>query len=243
MGFADSIPQSFSDIDFTSVLFFLESALRLVLALIFGGAIGWERERHSQPAGLRTHMLICMGAALVMILSASLVTQFPTEQQADPGRIAAQVISGIGFIGGGAILRLRGSIKGITTAASLWVAAGLGLTLGSGMYAISVLATVLILFTLGVLSRLEVRVINPKILRHLEISLTRDSVETESKIRAIIERDELKILEEEVDLQYAEDQLEFTFRLRVPMSYDTSGFCRELGQQPGVSRVRLRAPR
>ncbi|THB63889.1 MAG: MgtC/SapB family protein, partial [Spirochaetaceae bacterium] len=71
--------------------FFLEAGLRLFMALVFGGMIGWERERHGQPAGLRTHMLICMGAALMMVLSAAISWQFP-ESQADPGRIAAQVV-------------------------------------------------------------------------------------------------------------------------------------------------------
>ncbi|AFG36794.1 MgtC/SapB family protein [Spirochaeta africana] len=237
------LPQALLSSDPGSLQFFFESALRLVLALVFGGAIGWERERHSQPAGLRTHMLICMGAALVMVLSAGLTTQFPTEQGADPGRIAAQVISGIGFIGGGAILRLRGSVKGITTAASLWVAAGLGLTVGAGMYATAVLATALIIFTLGVLTRLEVSVINPMVLRRLEVSIAQDHIATEHDIRAIIDRDGLRVLEEEVDLQLSGDQVELSFQMRMPMSYDISAFTKAIGKLNGVRRVRVRAPR
>ena len=237
------IPQAFAALEHTPIAFFFEAALRLVLALLFGGLIGWERERHSQPAGLRTHMLICMGAALVMVLSAGLTTQFPTEQGADPGRIAAQVISGIGFIGGGAILRLRGSIKGITTAASLWVVAGLGLTVGAGMYAIAVLATLLIIFTLSVLTRLEVSVINPLILRRLEVGIAQEHIEVEHEIRSIITRDQLRVLEEEVDLQLAGDQMELSFQMRMPLSYDVSGFAKEIGALNGVRRVRLRAPR
>lgn len=229
--------------DAGALQFFVEAALRLVLALLFGGAIGWERERHSQPAGLRTHMLICMGSALVMILSAAISLQFPTEQGADPGRIAAQVISGIGFIGGGAILRLRGSIKGITTAASLWVVAGLGLTVGAGLYSISLLAVVLILFTLSVLTRLENTVINPRMLRRLEVSVQQESDAAERYIRTILKRDGLTVLEEEVDFQLVGDQFEFAFQLRMPLDYSSSQLCREISLVTGVVRVRLRAPR
>ncbi len=119
----------------------LTMVLRVVLALILGAVIGWEREREGKEAGLRTHMLICVGATLF-----TLVSVFAFD--GDP-RIAAGVVTGVGFLGAGAILKSEGgTIKGLTTAASVWVAAAIGLAVGTGMYLISVTATLLSLFVL-----------------------------------------------------------------------------------------------
>ncbi|GAB6090205.1 MgtC/SapB family protein [Spirochaeta dissipatitropha] len=225
------------------LVFFLVAALRLILALLCGGLIGWERESNSQPAGLRTHMLICMGAALVMILSSAIARQFPVEQGADPARIAAQVISGVGFIGGGAILRMRGGVKGITTAASLWVAAGLGLTVGAGLYLIAVLATLLILFTLRSLSRFENRMVNSVVLRRLEVAALLKYPDVEFQIRELLDKAGLTILEEELDFQMSTEQFELTFQMKMPTKFTASAFCREVSELTGVRRVKLKAPR
>ncbi|HHY36065.1 MAG TPA: MgtC/SapB family protein [Firmicutes bacterium] len=121
---------------------------RLLLAALLGGIIGLERESLNRPAGLRTHTIVSLGAALIMQVSLSLTG-------GDPGRIAAQVISGIGFLGAGTILREGSSVRGLTTAASLWVVAGIGLAVGSGLYLAAVVASVLVVFTLAGLGRLE----------------------------------------------------------------------------------------
>ena len=109
--------------------------LRLIVATLFGGLIGLERESHKRPAGFRTHILVCIGSALVMMISQYAFLEFSGKLGYDPGRIAAQVISGIGFLGAGTILREGSTIKGLTTAASLWVVAGIGLAVGTGFYA------------------------------------------------------------------------------------------------------------
>src|SRR5213083_322443 len=125
--------------------------IRLVLAAILGGLIGIEREIRDKPAGLRTNILICVGSTLFMSLS----TQVAELLGGDPTRIAAQIISGIGFLGAGAVLHSHGFVLGLTTAATIWVVAGVGMALGSGMYLVAVFATAMSLVTLYCLSFVE----------------------------------------------------------------------------------------
>jgi len=135
----------------------LELIARLGLAALLGGVIGFERERLSWAAGLRTHMLVCVGACLFMIVSAFGFMDVLTHEHVslDPSRVAAQVVSGIGFLGAGSIL-LRGEIvRGLTTAASLWSVAAVGLATGGGLYVAAVAATVIILIILAGIKPLE----------------------------------------------------------------------------------------
>jgi putative Mg2+ transporter-C (MgtC) family protein len=120
-------------------------ALRLLLAAALGGAIGYERERAGKPAGLRTHMLICVGAALFTVVSV-----FGFTGPADPSRIAAGVVTGVGFIGAGAIIfrTAEGYIAGLTTAATIWVVAGIGVAAGAGLYIAAVITTAITLIAL-----------------------------------------------------------------------------------------------
>lgn len=135
----------------------LEVFGRLALALLLGGLIGVEREHSNRPAGLRTHVLVTMGSALVMMVSVDMWVVFSARgaTNVDPGRIAAQVVSGIGFLGAGTILREGITIRGLTTAASLWVAAGIGLAVGAGYYPGAVATTIFSLATLVILARIE----------------------------------------------------------------------------------------
>jgi putative Mg2+ transporter-C (MgtC) family protein len=125
--------------------------VRLTVAAILGGLIGLEREIHHKPAGLRTNMFICFGAAMFTILSDTLAGAHP----GDHTRIAAQIIPGIGFIGAGSILHSRGSVTGLTTAATLFVVASVGMAAGGGLYLTAVFAAVLILVALAFLGRME----------------------------------------------------------------------------------------
>jgi len=131
--------------------------IRLCLAFAGGGIIGFERSFRRQVAGLRTHILIALGAASLMLLSIWLPQNF-FEKPGDPGRIAAQVVSGIGFLGAGAIIRLGSNIKGLTTAASLWLTAAIGLTIGAGMFVTALTAEILALVTLIVLHKVESKI-------------------------------------------------------------------------------------
>jgi putative Mg2+ transporter-C (MgtC) family protein len=129
--------------------------VRLLVTVVLSGLIGLERERSGRMAGLRTHVLVGLGSALVMLTSLHLFEMFHSMVEMDPGRMAAQVVSGIGFIGAGAILRSQASVRGLTTAASLWVVAGIGLASGCGYYRAAVVTTLLALLALVVFSRLE----------------------------------------------------------------------------------------
>ncbi|WP_273333834.1 MgtC/SapB family protein [Dictyoglomus turgidum] len=124
--------------------------LRFILSTLFSGVIGWEREKEEKPAGLRTHILVSLGSTLFMIVSAY---AFPGN--GDPGRIAAQVVTGIGFIGAGTILRTGFTVKGLTTAASIWAVSGIGLSVGAGLYFPAFIATIFIIVVLVLATKLE----------------------------------------------------------------------------------------
>jgi putative Mg2+ transporter-C (MgtC) family protein len=156
----------------------LELISRLAMAAALGSVIGFERERLSWAAGLRTHMLVCVGAALIMIVSAFGFADVLGDEHVvlDPSRIAAQVVSGIGFLGAGSIL-LRGEIvRGLTTAASLWSVAAIGLAVGGGMYTASIAATVIILIILAGIKPLERRFITVRQRRQLTLLVERGTL-------------------------------------------------------------------
>lgn len=131
-----------ADVNNTNAIF------RMFLSAVLGGMIGVERNRRGQIAGMRTFALISMGATLAMLISIFIPQEYLGLKNGDPGRIAAQVVSGVGFLGAGAIIQMKGSVRGLTTAAGIWMTACVGLAVGSGMYVTSIVATVLILFVL-----------------------------------------------------------------------------------------------
>ncbi len=126
------------------VLTYWEMVIRLIIGAILGGVVGYERERADKPAGLRTHILVCLASTLIMLLSIHVSALYP-EERFDPGRIAAQVISGMGFLGAGTIIRQGNIVRGLTTAASLWFVAGLGLAIGAGFYFPSLISVLIVL--------------------------------------------------------------------------------------------------
>ena len=133
----------------------LELVLRLVVGLVLGAVIGWQRELSRQPAGFRTHSLVALGSAIFTVVSAFGFSGDGGEG-VDPTRVAAQIVSGIGFIGAGTILQHRGNIRGLTTAASLWAVAALGMAAGAGMYVVAVAGGVLILVVLAILDDVKI---------------------------------------------------------------------------------------
>jgi len=128
----------------------------LLLATVLGGAIGWEREHSQKPAGLRTNILICVAATLLTDLS--VMAAAAATGPADPGRIAAQIVTGVGFLGAGTIIQSRGTVTGLTTAATLWVVAAIGMAVGFGAWIEAAGTTLLVLMTLIPLRRFEERV-------------------------------------------------------------------------------------
>lgn len=147
-----------------------EIALRLLLAVLLGGIIGLERERHNRPAGLRTHVLVCTGSALLMMVSAyGFAGQLGPGLTSDPGRIAAGVVTGIGFLGAGTIMRQGSGVRGLTTAAGIWVVSGVGLAVGLGFYTGAVLTAVFVLASLMLLRRVEENVFGRHRYRSLQV--------------------------------------------------------------------------
>ncbi|GAQ25236.1 MgtC/SapB family protein [Tepidanaerobacter syntrophicus] len=144
-----------------------ELTIRLVLSLVLGGIIGLERETTNKPAGFRTHILVCMGSAVIMLTSIFIFSQFQGKTNVDPTRIPAQVVSGIGFLGAGTIIREGASVKGLTTAASLWAVSAIGLAIGAGFYYGATLATFMMLLTLMTFNKLDQLILKKRFLQML----------------------------------------------------------------------------
>ena len=137
----------------------LTVVINLAAAFLLGGLIGWLREKEGKTAGLRTHILVCVGSALFMIISGHMTV---LSTIADPGRIAAGIVTGIGFIGAGCIMQGKNNVRGITTAASIWIVAAIGMASGLGFYVGAVAVTIITALTLELLSKLERRIIKSK---------------------------------------------------------------------------------
>lgn len=137
----------------------LTAALNLLLAFVLGGAIGWFREKEGKTAGMRTHLLVCLGSALFMITS---IEMMKLQPGADPARLAAGVVTGIGFIGAGCIVQIGSGVRGITTAASIFVTSAIGLAAGGGFYFSAITATLLVVAALQLMREVEMHIIKTK---------------------------------------------------------------------------------
>ncbi|MBD3296877.1 MAG: MgtC/SapB family protein [Candidatus Omnitrophica bacterium] len=160
--------------------------LRILLSAILSGMVGFEREVHGRAAGLRTHILVGVGSTLFMLTSIATASNYAHLGQVDPSRIGAQVVTGIGFLGAGAILRYGASIRGLTTAASIWAMAAIGLSVGAGQYVAGLITTVVVI-TVLILSRLEERMELKKTIKKIRISLDPGSDTDAGNVREIIE--------------------------------------------------------
>lgn len=159
-GFAEGLFSCFSPLPSGKIaLMFLpwDSAVKLLLSFVLGGIVGFEREAHEKPAGLRTHILVAMAATLFTLLSLSNAFGDPAEIARDPARVASGILTGMGFLGAGVIISVHGHVKGITTAASLWITAAVGMAVGIGEYGLAIFTTFLVLLTLTVLVWIEKR--------------------------------------------------------------------------------------
>ena len=137
------------------VLGAFDTIIRLVLAFILGSVIGLEREAKGRSAGLRTHILVCVGSSLIMLVSIYVYHVYKGQTSIDPARIAAGVVTGIGFLGAGAIIRSAEGSRGLTTAASVWVSAAIGLAVGCGYFIAAIFSTAVVFFALSLLKKAE----------------------------------------------------------------------------------------
>ncbi|NQX64465.1 MgtC/SapB family protein [Paenibacillus qinlingensis] len=221
----------------------LHITIRLVLALFLGGLIGFEREVSSHAAGLRTHILVCVGSALVMLLSMYGFSAFVNEVNVriDPSRLAAQVISGIGFLGAGTIMFNGRSITGLTTAASLWVVAGIGLAIGAGFYYPAVLVCFMVLISLFILNKVEHKYFNGKKVRVLKIQAI-DQPGTLGLITTILGKRKIDIkqikLEESKD-DSKDNHVQITFHVTIPKPSVIGLVLEETNQIQGVTGVAI----
>jgi len=215
--------------------YYLVLILRLFLACILGGLIGYEREHTNRPAGFRTHILVCVGSALVMITSEFIFNKYSSRVNLDPTRLGAQVISGIGFLGAGTIIRDGFNVKGLTTAASLWAVSAVGLAAGIGFYEGAVFATILIYLTLILLKKMEMSFAKSK--RHKIIYIQADNIP--GRLAAITsELDKLSIVVRKIDFVNNEEDENVTIKLLVRMPGKLAGnVVSKLTEIEGVHKV------
>lgn len=211
---------------------------RLLLALVLGGAIGLEREIAGKPAGLRTNMLICVGAVLFTEASLRVAMHFADlgpNVRADPGRIAYGVVTGIGFIGAGTILVLRGTVIGLTSAATLWVVAAIGLVIGLRDYTSAIGATVLVLLTLVAVARFETR-FSDKSIHRLKIGVDPDESGGRRELEAILEGSGLRY--HVLGFERDEGSTSVSYALHASLR-DRDALIHELELSGGVRSVRV----
>ena len=223
----------------SSVLTEFDMVIRLCLGFAAGTIIGFERSFRRQVAGLRTHILIAVGATLLMLLSIYLPQHYNPLKTSDPGRIAAQVVSGIGFLGAGAIIRLGNNIRGLTTAASLWFVAAVGLAIGSGMFLVAAVAEALGLFTLTLLSVIEKKIFPTERYKILEIYYKDTSPNT---IVALDLLKEYKIKVQSIDISHgAKDKgTKMKILVRTPTSLDLAKVTKEIKAVGNIGKVEFK---
>lgn len=143
-----------SAVPYEDIAFMIKTLMRLSAAILLSGLIGGEREHINRPAGMRTHILVCLGAALVTVTSEYVCRRYMGVMNVDPTRLGAQVVSGIGFLGAGTIIKEGFSVKGLTAAASLWAVSCVGLACGTGFYGAAIIATLMIFFMLQIMKKI-----------------------------------------------------------------------------------------
>lgn len=214
-----------------------EIAIQLFMAGTLGGLVGLERERKSWYAGLRTHMLVCIGSTLIMIVS-----QYGFEKIVhtglivlDPSRIAAQVVSGIGFLGAGTILFWKNKIKGLTTAASLWAVAAIGLSIGGELYAAAIIATILIVITLALLKPLEKKLFGSSQVKEINLHTSKEF--SLMPLEEILQHTELLSFTLKADEPQAKDTIQLVIEYKSKVNlFDLANAIKSL---PGVEFVEI----
>jgi putative Mg2+ transporter-C (MgtC) family protein len=216
--------------------FYLVLTGRLLLACILGGTIGYERETAHRPAGFRTHILVCVGAALVMVTSDFIFKQYRGLASVDPTRLGAQVISGIGFLGAGTIIREGFSVKGLTTAASLWAVSCVGLAVGAGFYGGAIVTTVIIYITLILLKTIE-----DKFSKKSKYNIF--YIETDNKpghlgeISRVFENNNVEMKKIDFECGENDEQLFIKVTVRMPKDFETGRLIGDLHYIEGVKKV------
>lgn len=216
--------------------------MRLLVALAFGGLIGLERSHHGRPAGFRTHALVCMSTCLLMFITAFDEEWVPLRADVrltlDPTRMAQGIMTGIGFLGAGAIMRDGLTVRGLTTAASIWTTAAIGLLVGIGFYLPAALATVLTLGTLSVFRWIESR-LPMQFYAHFSVRFARDAAMPEPELRKLIEERGFTIANLHYRLDAADGFFEYRMVIRSERANNVRLLLAALHELPSVLEFRL----
>ncbi len=218
--------------------YYFDVLLKLALAVVLGGFVGFEREHHNQPAGLKTHIILCVGATLLTIVSISMSRDLGNERLTDPTRIAAQIVSGIGFLGGGAILRLGATVRGLTTAACIWTVTGVGMAIGAGYYFPAALVVLTMLFTLHFLGRFENVFIKKRMFREMTLN-ARSSPDLLGSVEKVFAANSISIRSIEVEREISDPNVEVRAIVSAPESVNLNKLSDEIFQIPGTLRFEI----
>ncbi|MEC5307773.1 MgtC/SapB family protein [Bacillus thuringiensis] len=221
----------------------LDFIIRIGVAGLLGAMIGIEREIRSKEAGLKTHFLVAVGSALIMVVSKYAFSDivFEEHMSLDPSRIAAQVVSGVGFLGAGTIIIQKQAVKGLTTAAGLWATAGIGLAIGAGMYVVGIGATILVLIGLEIVSRIfKVQFLFPQ---NITVQMFVNKHEAVQKILETLQVKGIPILSYEVEAsqQGTETVYKVGMQLKNISSEEKNDFIQHMQTLPEVTFIKLKS--
>ncbi len=221
--------------------------IRILLAIAIGGVIGYEREMRNRPAGFVTHTLVCVGACVVSLIQVHMVEDVLNQikmnpslinvLKADSGRIVAQVVTGVGFLGAGTIIFDKGSVKGLTTATTIWVVACIGLSVGLGYYTIAGIASVSVFFVMVILKRIGVKVLDRKFILHIEILFDGDDREFIKKTTRFFHRKKVQVRDIEFSETNHGEPKRCFFKLYMGFARDYDKIVEKLNELDGVLGV------
>lgn len=211
---------------------------RIMLSLLLGGAIGFERQSKYRDAGLRTFTLICLGSTLAMLLSIWVPTHNASASPGDPARIAAQVLSGIGFLGAGAILQTRGSISGLTTAAGIWISAVIGLAVGAGLYIPAIIITAVVLAVLVLLEDIERKTLLGGRNKILELHFNTSKPDLDP-IRELLKENRISIISVSIRYSFVNNRAVYNFHVRIPSRTLMDVFFGKLRENEAITEAKL----
>jgi putative Mg2+ transporter-C (MgtC) family protein len=216
----------------------LSACLKLLISFALGAVIGAERQTRRQSAGIRTFSLICIGSTAAMLLSIWIPQSYPHLLNGDPGRIAAQILTGIGFLGAGTIIQSRGSVHGLTTASTIWVVAVMGMAIGAGMYLPAAALTLIALFTLIALDCVEKRKALTGQIKQLQIHFDTDAPQV-NQILEIVKNHSIFVYDVSVERNYKQHTAQLILKIQAKQRETLDALFEEIRTQESVSQMSL----
>lgn len=214
------------------------AAFRLLLSVFIGGIIGYERQRSRHSAGFRTFTLISVGSTVMMLVSIYLPQAFIGVYSCDPTRVAGQVVTGIGFLGAGAIMQSKGAIRGMTTAASIWIVSALGLAIGAGLYSVSLMGLIVTLFVLINLAKFERRVMVEWSIKNLTIVINHLQFDN-SQIELLLKKHGVSVIDLHLDQDLKTETTQLHYSVSVKLGTNYEKLFLELRGLQGTTHVKL----